>query len=132
MTKPATLKYHTTNWPAYNAALKACGSLRIWFDKDMAWFADKNGKRSRSQTFSDAAIQFCPSIKCLFGLSLWQSIGMVGSLLKQAGLDWPVSDFSTGTCPEFCVKQAFIVLMLIDRFGRTALSQLKTCTAAVI
>jgi hypothetical protein len=61
----------------------------------MAWFAAKSGKRGRSQTFSDAAIQFCLSIKCLFGLPLRQSIGMVESLLKQAGLDWPVPDFST-------------------------------------
>ena len=61
----------------------------------MAWFAAKGGKRGRSQTFSDAAIQFCLSIKCLFGLPLRQSIGMVESLLKQAGLDWPVPDFST-------------------------------------
>jgi len=49
----------------------------------------------RSPTFSDAAIQFCLSIKCLFVLPLRQSIGMVESLLKQAGLDWPVPDFST-------------------------------------
>ena len=95
MTKPAPPKYRTTNWPAYNAALKARGSLLIWLDKDMAWFAAQNGKRGRSQTFSDAAIQFCLSIKCLFGLPLRQSIGMVESLLKQAGLDWPVPDFST-------------------------------------
>ena len=95
MTKPAPPKYRTTNWSAYNAALKARGSLLIWFDRDMAWFAAKGGKRGRSQTFSDAAIQFCLSIKCLFGLPLRQSIGMVESLLKQAGLDWPVPDFST-------------------------------------
>lgn len=95
MTKPAPPKYRTTNWPAYNAALKSRGSLLIWLDKDMAWFAAKSGKRGRSQTFSDAAIQFCLSIKCLFGLPLRQSLGMVESLLKQAGLDWPVPDFST-------------------------------------
>jgi hypothetical protein len=95
MTQPAPPKYRTTNWSAYNAALKARGSLLIWFDRDMAWFAAKGGKRGRSQTFSDAAIQFCLSIKCLFGLPLRQSIGMVESLLKQAGLDWPVPDFST-------------------------------------
>ena len=95
MTKPAPPKYRTTNWSAYNAALKARGSLLIWFDRDMAWFAAKSGKRGRSQTFSDAAIQFCLSIKCLFGLPLRQSLGMVESLLKQAGLDWPVPDFST-------------------------------------
>jgi hypothetical protein len=95
MPKPDAPKYRTTNWSAYNAALKSRGSLLVWLDKDMAWFAAKSGKRGRSPTFSDAAIQFCLSIKCLFGLPLRQSIGMVESLLKQAGLDWPVPDFST-------------------------------------
>ena len=95
MPKPETPKYRTTNWPAYNAALKSRGSLLIWLDKDMAWFAAKSGKRGRSQTFSDASIQFCLSIKCLFGLPLRQSIGMVESLLKLAGVDWPVPDYST-------------------------------------
>ena len=95
MPKPAPLKYRTTNWSEYNAALQARGSLLIWLDQDMAWFAAPTGKRGRSPTFSDAAIQFCLSIKCLFGLPLRQSIGMVESLLKLAGLDWPVPDFST-------------------------------------
>ena len=31
----------------------------------------------------------------LFGLALRQAIGLVGSLLKMAGLDWPVPDTST-------------------------------------
>jgi hypothetical protein len=95
MPKPAPPKYRTTNWSEYNAALQARGSLLIWLDQDMAWFAAPTGKRGRSPTFSDAAIQFCLSIKCLFGLPLRQSIGMVESLLKLAGLDWPVPDFST-------------------------------------
>ena len=95
MPKPAPLKYRTTNWSEYNAALQARGSLLIWLDQDMAWFAAPTGKRGRSPTFSDAAIQFCLSIKCLFGLPLRQSIGMVESLLKLAGLDWPAPDFST-------------------------------------
>ena len=95
MPKPAPLKYRTTNWSEYNAALQARGSLLIWLDQDMAWFAAPTGKRGRSPTFSDAAIQFCLSIKCLFGLPLRQSIGMVESLLKLAGLDCPAPDFST-------------------------------------
>lgn len=55
----------TTNWAAYNAALKTRGSLTIWFDKDMQWYAPVSGKRGRQQTFTDAAIQFCLSIKRL-------------------------------------------------------------------
>lgn len=97
MTEPksAKVRYKTTNWAAYNAALKARGSLTIWLDKDMQWYAPASGKRGRQRTFSDAAIQFCLSIKCLFGLALRQSLGLVQSLLRMAGLDWRVPDFST-------------------------------------
>lgn len=89
-------KYHTTNWPEYNASLKARGSLMVWLDNEMQWLAEPNGKRGRNQTFSDAAIQFClEHQERLFGQSLHQSLGMVQSLLKLTKLDWPVPDFST-------------------------------------
>ena len=85
----------TTNWAAYNAALKVRGALTIWLDKDMPWYAPASGKRGRQQTFTDAAIQFCLSIKCLFGLALRQSLGLIQSLLRLAGLNWRVPDCST-------------------------------------
>lgn len=94
MSKPEK-KYRTTNWTEYNAALKSRGSLSIWLDKEMTWYAAQTGKRGRSAIYSDAAIQFCLSMKCLFGLPLRQSIGLVESLLQLAGLDWCVPDFST-------------------------------------
>ena len=95
MPKPTPPQYRTSNWPSYNAALKSRGSLLLWIDKDMAWFAAPSGKRGRSQVFSDASIQFCLSIKGLFHLPLRQCIGMVESLLKLAHLDWPPPDYST-------------------------------------
>ena len=88
-------RYKTTNWAAYNAALKARGSLTIWVDKHMQWYAPANGKRGRQRVFADAAVPFCLSIKCLFGLALRQNLGLVESLLRMAGLDWKVPDFST-------------------------------------
>lgn len=94
MSKPEK-KYRTTNWSEYNKSLKSRGSLCVWLDKEMAWFAGSSGKRGRSLTYSDSAIQFCLSLKCLFGLPLRQSLGLVNSLLKLSGLDWPVPDFST-------------------------------------
>ena len=86
--KKRRTKYRTTNWKAYNAALKARGALTLWLAKP-------SGKRSRLQTFSHAAIQFCLSIKGLFRLALRQTLGRVESLLRLAGLDWPVPDYST-------------------------------------
>ena len=92
---PAKTRYKTTNWPEYNAALKARGSLTLWFDPDMQWLATPSGKRGRQQIFSDASIQFCLSMKCLFGLALRQSLGFVQSLLQLSGANWPVPDYST-------------------------------------
>ena len=88
MSKPrsSTPRYRTTNWPSYNAALKSRGSLTIWLDKRMQWFAAASGKRGRSPKFSDAAIQFCLTIKNLFSLALRQAVGFVESLLKLSGL----------------------------------------------
>ncbi|BEV73089.1 hypothetical protein THUN1379_25710 [Paludibacterium sp. THUN1379] len=58
MSQPTPPKYKTTNWKAYNAALKARDSLMIWLDRDMSWHGSLLGKRGRTQTFSDAAIHF--------------------------------------------------------------------------
>lgn len=53
------------------------------------------GRPGRPPVFSDAAIQFYLSIKVLFKLPLRQTVGMVASLLRLAGFDWPVPDCST-------------------------------------
>ena len=65
MSKPAPAHYKTTNWAKYDTALKARGSLLIWLGTNLQWQAEPSGKPGRSATFSDAAIQFCLSIKCL-------------------------------------------------------------------
>ena len=95
MSKPSPARYRTTNWSGYTAALRKRGSLLIWLDKDMTWLAGPDGKRGRPAMFSDAAIQFCLTIKVLFKLPLRQTTGMVASLLKLADLDWAVSDYTT-------------------------------------
>ena len=95
MSKPKPARYRTTNWSAYNAALRKRGSLLIWLDKEMAWHAPHEGRPGRPPVFSSAAMQFCLSIKVLFKLPLGQTAGMVASLLRLAGLDWPVPDYST-------------------------------------
>ena len=87
--------YKTKNWSNYNRALKQRGSLSIWFDAAMTWDAVPSGKQGRQQTYSDAAIQTCLTIKVLFGLPLRQTTGFLESLLELVGLDWAVPDFST-------------------------------------
>ena len=73
------------------AALKQRGSLHIWFDPATVWLAEPSGKRGRSATFTDAAIEACLTLQALFGLPLRKTTGLVVRLLELAGLDWPVS-----------------------------------------
>ncbi len=54
--KGARGRYKAANWAAHNAALKARGSLTIWLDKDMRWYASASGHRGRQRVFSDAAL----------------------------------------------------------------------------
>lgn len=121
--KGSKARYKTTNWAEYNAALKARGSLTIWLDKGMQWYAPSSGKRGRQHIFSNAAIQFCLCIKCLFGLALRQSLGMVESLLRLAGLDWRVPDYST-----VCRRQKTLQVQLPYRASTTALELLVDST----
>ena len=67
---------------------------RGWLDKEMTWHAPHEGRPGRPPVFSNLAIQFYLSIKVLLELPLRQTAGMVASLLRMAGLDWPVPDFS--------------------------------------
>ena len=92
------------------------GSLTIWRDKNMQWYAPASGKRGCQHILSDAAIQFCLSIKCLFGLALRQSLGLVESLLRMASLDWRVSD-----CSTVCRYQKTLRVPLLYRASTSAL-----------
>jgi hypothetical protein len=92
--------YTTTNWPAYNDALKRRGSLTILFDAEMCWGAEPTGKRGRQPTYSVVAVQTCLTMKLLFRMALKQTTGFVESLLRLVGLDWTVPDFSTLFAPQ--------------------------------
>ncbi|KAF0675242.1 IS5 family transposase [Profundibacterium mesophilum] len=119
MPKPSATRYRTTNWSDYNAALRKRGSLSVWFDPEMVWHAKKSGKRGRPETFSDAAIQTCLTLKVLFGLPLRQTVGQAESLIRMAGLDWPVPDHST-----LCRRQARIAVQVPYRASRQPLNLL--------
>lgn len=94
-TARAKYKYKTTNWREYNASLVARGSLSIYMDANMHWWAPASGKPGRPAVYSDEAIQCCLSLQALLGLPLRQARGLVQSLLKLMGLHWSVPDFST-------------------------------------
>ena len=106
MPKPASPKYRTTNWAAYNAALKQRGSLDVWFDPEMQWLSAPCGLPGRPARFSDSAIELCLTLKVLFNLPLRQATGLVASLLKLTDLDWPVPDYTT-----LCRRQKTLPVM---------------------
>jgi hypothetical protein len=116
MSKPASSRYRTTNWRAYNAALRQRGSLLIWFDPEMEWLAAPQGRRGRPAIFSDAAIQACLMLRALFGLPLRQTTGLVAGLLRLAKLDWPVPDYST-----LCRRQKDLTVTIPYRPSQGAL-----------
>ena len=107
MSKPPPARYRTTNWSSYNVALRKRGSMLIWVDQEMAWLAPRKGRPGRPPVFSDAAIQFCLSIKVLFKLPLRQTSGMVASLLRagwvelvRPRLQHPVPQTEDVGCPD--------------------------------
>ena len=59
------------------------------------------------QTFSDAAIELCLTLKVLFHLPLRQTTGLVQSLMHLSALTWPVPDYST-----LCRRQQHITVKL--------------------
>jgi hypothetical protein len=69
--------------------------------------------------FCDAAIQFCLSIKILFKLPLRQTCGMVARLLKLAGLDWAVPDYTT-----LCRRQKTLTVQIPFRRADGPLNRL--------
>lgn len=106
MPRPASPKYRTTNWAAYNAALRQRGSLDVWFDPEMQWLSAPCGRPGRPARFSDSAIELCLTLKTLFNLPLRQATGLVASLLRLADLDWPVPDYTT-----LCRRQKTLPVM---------------------
>jgi hypothetical protein len=102
--KPSPARCRTMNWSSNAAPLFKRGSLLIWLDKEMTWLAPPDGSPGRPAVFSDAASQFCLTITVLFKMPLRQTTGMVASLLKLAGLDWAVPDYTT-----LCRRQKSLV-----------------------
>ena len=123
MTRPSPTRYRTLNWPAYNAALRERGSLTLWFDPKMTWDAAPTGRRGGQQAYSDEAIQACLTIKVVFGLPLRQTAGFVASLLRLAGLDWTVPDYST-----LCRRQRTLAVRLPYRGSKGPLHLLVDST----
>ncbi|PZP39219.1 MAG: IS5 family transposase [Azospirillum brasilense] len=90
-------RYRVRNWREYDRSLIARGDPTVWLLPDLAWHAPAGtGKRGWPPVFSDAAIQCALTLKVLLQLPLRAAQGLVGSLIRLAGLlGWRVPHFST-------------------------------------
>src|SRR3954466_9021331 len=77
-------RHRVTNWAEYDAALRARGSLTVWFTPEAvaAWAAAPRTTRGGQPSFSDLAITTALTLWPVFGLALRQTEGLIGSVLQ--------------------------------------------------
>jgi Transposase DDE domain len=90
-------RHRITNWAAYDASLRARGSLTIWLSEAAikAWHAAPRTTRGGQPTYSALAITTALTLRSVFRLALRQTEGLIGSILNLLGLDLAVPDHST-------------------------------------
>src|SRR4051812_23407533 len=90
-------RHRVTNWAEYDAALRARGSLTVWFTPEAVagWMAEPRTSRGGQPSYSDLAIATTLTLRAVFRLVLRQTEGLIGSVLQLLGLDLPVPDHST-------------------------------------
>jgi Transposase DDE domain len=90
-------RHRVTNWREYDAALRARGSLTVWFSDAAieAWRAEPRTTRGGQSTYSALAITTALTLRAVFRLALRQTEGLIGSILQLLGLDLAVPDHST-------------------------------------
>lgn len=84
------VKYKIENWSEYNKSLIHRGKITLWIEEGLieSWIkADKSGKRGRSNTYSDQAIEFCLTLKYLYRLPYRATEGCVNSLFELMSID---------------------------------------------
>lgn len=90
--------YRLKNWSAYNASLKARGSLTIWFSEEAiaAWNTPvSSGRRGRRKRYSDIAITTSLSLKLVYRLGLRQTEGLISSIIALMGINLRSPDYTT-------------------------------------
>jgi Transposase DDE domain len=90
-------RHRVTNWPAYDAALRARGSLTVWFSEAaiLAWRAEPRTTRGGQPSYSALAIATALTLRAVFRLALRQTEGLIGSILALLGLDLAAPDHTT-------------------------------------
>jgi len=86
-------QHKVTNWPAYDASLRQCGSLTVWFTDEAiaAWAAKPRTTRGGQPWYSPLAILTALTIRAVFRLAYRQAEGLLGSIIGLLGLGLRVS-----------------------------------------
>ena len=89
-------QHRVINWAAYDAGLRARGSLTVWFTTEAieAWRAEPRTGRGGQPRYSSLAITTALTLRAVFRLALRQTEGLIGSVLQLLGLDLLVPDHS--------------------------------------
>ena len=90
-------RYRVTNSATYDAALRQCGSLTVWFTDAAiaAWKAQPRTTRGGQPLYSPLAIATALTLRAVLRLALRQTVGLIGSILALLGPDLAVPDHST-------------------------------------
>src|SRR4028118_2220498 len=90
-------RYKVAHWPEYGRALQHRGSLAVGVTPEAlaAWHPPKTGRRGRSRTHSDIAIETGHLPRLVFGRPWRQTEGLLRSLATLLGLDIGVPDHTT-------------------------------------
>jgi len=90
-------RQRVTNWAEYAAALRARGSLIVWFSAEAieGWRAEARTGRGGQPKYSSLAIATTLTLRAVFRLALRQTEGLIGSIVALLGLDLAVPDHST-------------------------------------
>jgi DDE family transposase len=90
-------RHKVTNWPTYEASLRARGSLIVWFSDAAieAWGAEPRTTRGGQPRYSALAITTALTLRAVFRLALRQTEGLIGSILQPFGLDLAAPDHCT-------------------------------------
>ncbi|CAA9246894.1 MAG: Mobile element protein [uncultured Craurococcus sp.] len=95
-------RHRVTNWAEYDAALRARGSLTVWFSEEAvaAWRAAPRATQGRQPSFSALAIATTLTLRAVFRLALRRTERLIGSVIALLGLDLPVPRPASGPSGE--------------------------------
>lgn len=89
-------KYKVVNWSSYNKSLKERGKISIWLPNNLSelWYRSTEDTVVGKQKYSDAAIEFCMTIKQLYSLPYRQTEGFIEDIFKQINLNLNVVSYT--------------------------------------